>query len=204
MKDLKLAYVLNAQDMQDLEECIRLLTHADSNFTRPSINNGAIERLNLLSLRLRACPELRAEPLVPRIPNVEPLTAGEINELNRFSDILHVYLTIPLRRANPDDEEDPCSWGKAHWRIEHVTPLDLSLYIATLRRLLQYTDCQPDRYEAINLYLGVRVPDDGKSHSDPAGWLENQLLFKDKAPSKHSFTLGCLQRTISATPEFHS
>lgn len=204
MKDLTLAYVLNAQDMQDLEECIRLLTHADSNITRPSINRGAIERLNLLSLRLKACPELRPEPLIPRIPGVEPLTEVEMVELNKFGDILHVYLTRPLRLAYPNDEDDPCSWGKAHWRIQQTTPLDLALYVATLRRLLQFTDCKPENYEAIHLYLGIRTPDDGKNHSEPAGWLENHLLFRDAAPAASKFTLGCLQRTLYAIPEFHS
>jgi hypothetical protein len=209
MKDSILAYVLTAGDMQELDEIVTLLQHPESDFTRHA-RKALVERLHLLQLRLKACPELRSDPLVPKIPNVEPLTAAEINELNRFSDILRVYLTLPLRaafaEAHPEskDEDDPCPWQMAYLRIQRYTPHDLALYIATLRRILQFTDCKPGGYEGIKLYLGVRTPADGKQHSDPAGWLEHRVLFKHPKPSASQFVLGCIQRTIYAIPEFHS
>lgn len=204
MKDSILAYVLTAGDMQELDEIVTLLQHPESDFTRHA-RKALVERLHLLQLRLKACPELRSDPLIPRIPNVEPLTAAEINELNKFSDILRVYLTIPLRAAQLEDEPiDPCPWIKAFLCIQQATPLDLALYVATLRRILRFTDCNPGGHKAINVYLGVRTPADGKQHSDPAGWLEHRVLFKDNSPVGHQFVLGCIQRTTYAIPEFHS
>jgi len=199
----ELAYVLTATDMNELEEIISLLQHIEDTPAFPAVARRAlVERLNLLSLRLKACPELRKLPLVPRIPNVEPLTTAEINELNKFKDLLHIYPTLPLRAAMPQDEDgyDLCDWNKAYLLIQRATPNDLSMYIACLRRILQFTDGGYVGYEAINVYLGVRVVEEGKS--EPVGWLENGMLFKSKEGNK--FFLAGIQRTLSAIPEFHS
>jgi len=197
----ELAYVLTAAHMAELEDCIRLLNYADNNFTKVTTREGIIERLNALTPHLKACPELRKLPLVPRIPNVDPLTAAEINELNQFNGILHVYLTAPLRAACPESEDgyDLVDWAKAHWLIQQATPNDLALYVACLRRILLFTEGKTD-YEAINVYLGVRVNKDATS--DPVGWLENGMLFKRQDSSK--FFLGGIQRSLHGIPEFHS